>query len=115
LHTLYPPEHETLEVLRFERTGDESDEWRRGSNVWLRWFGDEIELGIYIQQYYIFGAGSVNKAFFMEHWWCNLTVSYGRVFNVPLPYTFWAQIYYDEVALTLNRDGTIRNGTIFKP
>jgi hypothetical protein len=52
LHTLYPPEHATLEVLRVERSRrDEKD-----SNVWLRWFGDETELGIYVQ-----GARATSK------------------------------------------------------
>ena len=113
LHTLYPPEHEILEVLRVDWTG-EPNQQLSGSNVWLGWYGQETELGIYVQEYFIWGYGQ-NRMFLDDHWWCNLTVSYGRVFNVSLPHLFWAQLYYDDVELTLGKNGVLQNGTIYPP
>jgi len=107
LHTLYLPEHETLEVLRVEETDE-------GNNVLLRWFGAETDLGIFIAQKYSIWLPYMNEWNWVDtHWWANRTVSYGRVFNIILPHSSWAQIYYDEVELTLHHNGEMRNGTIF--
>ena len=112
LHTLYPPEHETLEVLNVDWTGEEID----NSIVLLRWFGAETDLGIYMCQRYSQYLPYMGQWGWVENTgWANRTVSYGCVFSITLRYAEWAQLYYDEVTLTLNSDGSFHNGTIFRP
>lgn len=102
LHTLHPPEHETLEVLRVERKEF------KGSNVWLRWFGNNTELYISVRtEWKMEWQGQLVWVGKGDSW--SVLASYGRVFNISIPDGYWCTIHlFDVVRISVRSNGELR-------
>jgi len=100
LHTLYPPEHELIELLGVERTGG-------SSNIWYRWFGNNTELYIYVETRHRWRfEGQPIWIYSGDSW--TVPASYGRVFNITIPDGYWCSMRFFDEYVSVRSNGTLR-------
>jgi hypothetical protein len=101
LHTLYPPEHELIELLRVERTEFV------GSNIWYRWFGNETKIGINVETRHRWRyEGQPIWIYSGESW--TVAASYGHIFNITIPDGYWCSMRFFDEHVSVRSNGTLR-------